>query len=406
MVLASCPEHLRPTFNKDEHRWEWKNEAVLKFAGTDAESFARQRGPRSHIILLDESAFYQKLPEVESALIAQLQSTNGWLLYLSTPPLSPSHPFVARYRSAEFAGRSEHETIEDNPRLRANGAEQFLRAEAARMGQSYEEFRASTYCRREYFAEVVTEESRAAVPTWTPQVAKECVIEISRPKYFDAYVAYDPGGRDPHFVAFSYWHFELAALVVEDELEMRDSDTLKLASLIKAKEVQLYGEKQFNGTLRGAKDHIDKLPEYMREVIDRESPKQPYVRFSDTSTQAIMDLYRLHGLGFIPTAKDDKEWAVMELVGLVRRKRLIIHPRCKRLISQLESVLWNEQRSEWVRAEGPDGNHGDGIDALVYTLRNVNRHRDPSPKPVDLWGMNAPGSEEKRRDLKRSLGLF
>lgn len=103
MVLASCPEHLKPTFNKDEHRWEWKNGAILKFAGTDAESFARQRGPRSHIILLDESAFYQKLPEVESALIAQLQSTNGWLLYLSTPPLSPSHPFVARYRSAEFA---------------------------------------------------------------------------------------------------------------------------------------------------------------------------------------------------------------------------------------------------------------------------------------------------------------
>ena len=105
------------------------------------------------------------------------------------------------------------------------------------------------------------------------------------------------------------------------------------------------------------------------------STEKPYLRIADNNLQTIADINR-HGLTFIPTKKDDKELQVNNLREWIRGYKIFIHPRCRRLISQLGSTVWNKQRTSYERnSEG----HGDLLDALVYLVRNVRRDRNPFP---------------------------
>ncbi len=82
----------------------------------------------------------------------------------------------------------------------------------------------------------------------------------------------------------------------------------------------------------------------------------------------------------------------------VREKRVVIHPRCRRLLEQLRTTLWDEKRRQWVRTEK---DHGDLVDALLYMWRNVAWHHNPfPPAPPDYWG--APVKDEMA-DLAKAM---
>ena len=398
-VLASCPEALAPTITELRGVATWPNGSVLTWAGTDNEQFDRLRGPRAHLILLDESAFYSRLEEVEAALIPQLTTTGGKCLYLSTPPESPSHPFVQRYNAAKARDMAEHETLMDNPRLGPDGAARLLRAEADRLGQTAEEFLASTYCRREYLADIVTEESRAAMPAFTVERSRELVREWPRPTHFDGYVSLDLGLEDGHGALFGFFDYPAQKLIIEDELFLRRSFTDALAAGIKAKETALWGASKFDGTLFGAKDWKD-VPDWLRDAISETAPRQPYLRVADNELLVLGELHRQYGLAFLPTAKDDKHLAVDAVNVAIARGEIIIHPRCVQLVSQLHSTLWDRHRRQWERT--PEG-HGEGVDCLVYMWRNIRRHRNPAPPPPrdafleHLIAGTLQGKQNKRR---------
>jgi hypothetical protein len=374
-VLQWCEEQNRPAVDEAKGVVRWPNGSLLTWAGTDAETFNRLRGPRAHLILLDEAAFYQDLEMVEAALLPQLTTTKGKALYLSTPPESLGHPFVARFRAAQSLGLAERETIEDNPRLTSLDRDRILKSFADMQGMSREEARASTFWRREYMAEFVTEESRAAIPAWTPEVAEACVIDYQRPEYRDHYDALDLGYNDGHGVLFMFWDFVAQKLVVEDEIYLRHKDTDTLATAIKQKERELYGELKYDGTLLGATDW-DELPEYARNYIHARAPKQPYLRVSDNDLLVLSDISQRHGLTFLPTRKDDKANAVDDLNIAVRRGQIAIHPRCRQLQRQMFTTVWDKPRRGWERTA--DG-HGELVDCLVYGWRNIRKHRDPRP---------------------------
>lgn len=397
-IFALCPDRslLPHPYSKnntlgDNHELNWPNGSVMKISGTDNESFRRQRGPRSHRITFDESAFYPKLKEVEDALLPSLQTTAnipgaGKPLYLSTPPLSVGHEFVARYRAAQAAGRAEHETIHDNPRLSTEDVMNIAKREAVRLGMTLEELLESTYWKREYLAEIVTEESRAAVPGWDEDAARVIVAEHTRPPHFDGYVGVDWGFGDPHGAVFGYWDFVSGMIVIEYELEMRNTNTQALAECIKDIETLAWGTTGWDGTLLGAgffDANTKSLPEFLKAAISERAPRQPYLRVGDDDQLVLADMIQQHKLAIMPTRKDDKALAVNELDILVRHRKLRIHPRCKRLIQQLYSTTWNKQRTQWERtAEG----HGDVLDALIYMVRNVFRHKDPRPPAIDdFW---------------------
>lgn len=388
-VLATCPADMRPEVREQDGTVRWPNGSVLTWAGTDNEQFDRLRGPRAHLILLDESAFYADLERVESALLPQLTTTGGRVLYLSSPPESLSHPFVRRWHAALAVGRGVHSTVRDNPRLGPEGVARLEESEAARLGLTLDALRASTFWRREYLAELVAEESRAALPAWTRERAAELVGDWPRPAYFDGYSAIDLGkGGDPHAGLWG-WYTPRDGLVIEAELELRSAahTVPQWAQALKATERGLYGETAHAGTLAGAEDWLKGLadvPDWMRAIALGKARGQPYLRVGDPSEKLVlMTLSAEYGVGVLPSRADDKHMAVDAVNELVRTGRLRVHKRCVRLIEQMHGTTWNRTRSEWERT---DTDHGDLVDCLVYMARNVAWHHDAAPpKPVDPY---------------------
>lgn len=375
-VLLDCPEELRPREDAQRGLWEWPNGAILVWAGTDNEQFDRLRGPRAHLLLFDESAFYADLERVESALLPQLQTTGGKALYLSSPPETQAHPFEARYQAARASGRSAFSTVHDNPRLGAEGVARLERQEAARLGLTVEALRASTYWRREYLAETVTEETRAAVPAWTEERSARLVRAVPRPPMFDGYVSGDWGVSPDPKASLWAWYHPAHGLHVERELEVRGATISQWAAEAKAIEREVWGVNRWDGTLLGIEDLRKRaereVPEHLLRAAKSQAPRQPYLRVGDDDPEVLLELLTTYGYAVLPTKKHDKHLSVDVLNQWIVDERITIAPECVRLREQLATTLWNLRRTEWERTAK---DHGDLVDCLVYLVRNVNVHR-------------------------------
>lgn len=391
--LAQCPTPMRPY--QDGYDWVFPGNSRLIVMGTDATTFRRGRGfSRIALDVRDEFCFYQDLDAVEAALNPGLMVPGpsgkpGRCLRISTPAESPGHPSKKLVDAAKAAGRFELETLYDNPRV---NPEQVIRKECDRLGMTRAELLASTYWRREYMGEWVTEESRAAVPAW-PAVAAECTREWPRPTHFAGLTSHDWGGytADPHAALFGFHDFKHRLLVVEDEDEVRGGDIGFLADRWKGKEWALWGERAWDGTLWGAgyfERHTKALPDFLRPALVEMGPDggtQPFLRCCDTDDNLQGEFLSRHGYALLPTDRHDKHLHVDDLNQGLREKRVVIHPRCRRLLEQLRTTLWDEKRRQWART---DRDHGDLVDCLVYMWRNVPWHFDPFPPPLpDGWGM-------------------
>lgn len=350
----------------------------LAIFGTDNQQYRRARGRKADIVILDEAGFYADLLDVEQVYQPQLQTTRGRGVYLSSPALNPAHEFSKRCDAAKAVGRYVNDSFWSNPRI---NHEAVIRGEMERLGLTRAQLLASTGFRREYLAERVTEETRAAFPAWTTERAAALVGEWERPPYWDAYEALDPGKTgDPHAWLAAY--YDGLCVTIEAELELRSaSHTIaKLADEVKRQEGGLYGLTRWDGTLMGARDWAQEfggLPDYLQRSISDSAPTQPYLRVGDNDGLVLNSLNAEHGLAVIPTHKHDKALEVDAVNELIARGKVRIHKRCVRLIEQLYSTIWNRTRTQWERT---DRDHGDLIDCLVYLLRNVRWHRDPRPK--------------------------
>lgn len=384
VILADCPPELTPHIDDNGGRIEFPNGSLFEWEGTDSGQFRRRRGRSADEVGLDEFGFYGAPLEVESVCLPMLQTTGGRLTIFSSPPETPAHEMVSRYRAAQAAGRAEFATIHDNPRMGPAAVQAFAKAEAERLGLTLEQLFASTYWRREYLAEIVTEESRQVVPTWTEAAAAELVGDWQRPQYFDAYVSIDVGGigkGDPSALLAAWHDPATGTLTVESELELR-AVVGDFAAQAKAVERELWGTTRWEGTLLGAEHYLRGLndaPEFMRRAISTSAPRQPYLRIGDNDTLVLATLAAEQGYAVMPTAKHDLHMAIDAVVQGVGQRRLRIHRRCRRLIEQLYTTLWNRQRTQFERTTR---DHGDLVAALVYLWRNINWHRDCRPPPA------------------------
>ena len=379
----------------------------LVFFGTDNQQYRRRRGRKAKVVLLDEAAFYADLLDVEQVYVPQLQTTGGIGVYLSSPPISPAHPFNLRCRAAMACGRYCHDTFWSNPRI---NHEHVIQGEMQRLNLTREELMASTAWRREFQAEDVTEETRAALPVWTEELAKVVVGAWERPAYWDGYQAHDPGiTGDPHASLFAFHDFASNTLTVEDEMELRSAafTTRQWADEVKRKETALYGATAWNGTLIGAKDwarEFGDLPEYAQSVIQHAAPRQPYLRVGDDAQGICQDMTVDHGLGMFPTPKHDKALEMSNLNHALATGKIRIHERCVRLIAQCYSTIWNRQRTQWERTAT---DHGDLIDDLCYLHRNIRWHRDCRPPPVgDVFALPKHMQPSSTKGLDALKGAF
>ena len=355
-ILKDCPKDIRPKFSLLEGEWQFPNGAVLALAGCDNQQFENLRGTEADFVALDEVGFMDDLEYIlNDVLMPQVQDTEGKLVLTSTPPRSPAHESHKIAMAHKEAGRYFHCTVWDNPRRTKQQHEAFFGQMAEGKGISLEEFYASTTFRREYLGEFVADEERSVVPEWNQALERHLCTPLAQPKFADKYVSLDIGWRDGMAALFGYWDFRGARLVIQDEYLSFKQTAQQVAGAVRSKELELW--------------------------IDEDGkPEKPYLRIADNNLQTIADLNQ-HGVLFIPTKKDDKELQVNNLREWIRGYKIFIHPRCKRLISQLSSTVWNKQRNSYERnSEG----HGDLLDALVYLVRNVRRDRNPWPARYGL----------------------
>lgn len=178
LLIEDMPREFRPKSDapeaieqdKVDHKWHFphpgKAESCIHAAGANNKHYKALRGPRAHLLIQDECAFYDDFPEVQGALRPMLITTRGACVYATTPPVTPAHPYEAYCASLKTAGRYIHRTIHGHPRKSVKDIDEDLEREARLKGMTLQQFRKTTYYRREYLCMHVLEESRAVCPEW------------------------------------------------------------------------------------------------------------------------------------------------------------------------------------------------------------------------------------------------
>lgn len=321
------------------HQYILPNGSFIILEGADDDRGNHLRGPFAHFIICDEAGFWRHCDYViRSVLLPQAQRCGGRLVAISTSPESTGHEFVELCARATRTGAYLRRTIDDN-RYITDDEKNTLITELG--GAS------STATRRELYCEFVIEENRAVIPEFKEEehVFKEGK-DLAIPVWRDRYTAMDLGFNDDTHALFAWWDFHNAQLVVEDEVRRANELTSNIVQMVKGKELECWGN------------------------------RKPHMRIADNDPQILHDMAAL-GLAFSPTRKTDKEAAINSLRSMFAQGKIRIHERCANLIMQLKVGIWNVQRTDYERLPGVG--HLDGIDALVYLNRMIDRNHNPEP---------------------------
>lgn len=362
-LFKSCPLDLKPKFDRDSSSWVFPTtKSKLELYGFNAEEIESARGPKAHMIIVDECGFMQDLKYgLRSVLYPKLNSTKGPMILISTLPKSQGHEFWEIVKKAEFDNVLIKRNIWDCPRYTKEDIDGF----ADEVG-GYD----SVDFKREYLNIMTTDEDHAVIPEANDELLEKITKEWKRPPYFDPYVSMDIGVRDLTGILFAYYDFITGKLIIEDELTFkgRSFTTSHLATAVRKTEENLW------------------------------NLKKPYIRVADNNNLILLnDLNLQYDILFLPTAKDNKHAWLNQIRIMLSEERIIINPRCKQLIFHLKNATWNKSKSDYERSL--DGGHYDLVDALAYLIRNVLFTRNPYPKG---FGMTYGDSQLNMRNSSKT----
>lgn len=373
-VLEDMPIGMeRPKWSTIDGEYRFHNGSILALAGCDNQRYEDLRGTEADEIYMDEVGFIDELDYIlQDVLLPQVQDTGGKVILISTPPRSATHPAVELAKKHMNMGQYYTCTVWDNPRKTRAQHEKFFRRLAGDI--PLESFYRTTMFRREYLAEIVTDETRAVIPEWTKLKQIECIRDVEPPSHYDAYVGIDLGWRDGSAFVLGYWDFTNARLVVTDEHLVFRTPLDQFQQECQAIEARRLGPM-----------------------------KAPLMRVSDNDILAIQEMNR-RGWTVRSAAKHDKELAINQLRELIRDGKFILSPSCKLLDSQLQGTIWNKHRTSFERSsEG----HGDLLDALIYMYRCVLRYKDPMANVAPVYDFDVfkafDAVESKKAGLSRAL---
>lgn len=354
-MLEDCPLEIRPTFKSQGNVWLFPNGSRINVAGTDGKNYNKLRGGNAHLCIIDEAGFCSDLKHIINSILIPLTTiTKGRILLSSTTPTDPDHEFNGYMEHAEQVGTLIRKTIWDavedqkydlRPRLTSEMVYDIIKAIPG--GENSDSFRT------EYMCERIFNSSDAVLPEFSKDIQDDCIVEWPRPIFYDRYTAQDLGFADLTVVLFGYWDFDNSVLVIEDEYVQKEGRTSQLAENIKKKEKSLW-----------------------TNPVTREF-HEPHMRISDNNLQIINDLQMDYDLFFMATEKHNKLEYMTRLREMIQNRQIIIHPRCKVLISHMKSATWDKQKKDFKRS--PDNGHYDGVAALLYLSRNIDRNKNPYP---------------------------
>lgn len=364
-IIVDCPEDMKPEWKTQEKVWSFPNGSEIQVAGTDNGNYDNLRGGSAHLCICDEAGFMDELESVVFSVLAPTTDTTGGKIFLASTPndKDPNHDFHKLFVfPMEAAGKLLKFDFYTSPMVDDKTRESIIKRYPG--GLKNIKFRC------EYLCEIPNVSEATVIPEFADH-QEHIVMEVEPPEYCDFYVSADVGFHDLTVALFGYYDYDRAALVIVDEYVINGPEmtTDKLHREIKHKE-ELWFNTKFN-----------KLAE-------------PYLRIMDNDLKLINDLSRFYGMTFIPTEKHNKDQAVDTVRRWMENHKIIIHPRCKNLIYHVKYAQWHLTKSgtftnkfkhlEGLEDAGLLRSHADGLDALIYLVRNIQSTKNPYPNDYGI----------------------
>lgn len=358
-VLETCPEELRPVWKATRSKYIYPNGSEVALVGLDRKPNGLRGQHGVDAIILEEAGFISKLEAIYRSVIVPITThrPDCDILLVSTPPESVDHYFWTFVDQAELDGSLSTFTIDENPMLtpeQVKGIEE-------KMKEGDTPGRETTAFRREYLCQRISEVSRMIVPE--AQDLDQWTVALERPNTFPFLLkhhALDSGVRDLTVGLWAYYDFVNGRTVIEGELMLKGKDVLTKTIFEKTREIE---------TKLG----------YLR--VTRHADNDNLILINDLNMLAVeskLDPEKEPDRHWVPTRKDELEASINLVRTQLKAGRVLISPNCKVLLGTLKTALWNKQRTDIQRSEVYG--HGDAIMALVYLLRNVDRHTNPIPQ--------------------------
>lgn len=345
LLLRLAPDDFL-TRQKTERRWQLGNGSELRI-GSIEEADA-SRGINAQLIILEEGAASCSSEQYSYAISSVigpmlLRARNGRLIHVTTPSTDLNHCLHTEILpKLEMQGAVARFTIYDNPQLTQQ-----------QIDDAKDRCKTPEAWDREYLVRIVKSETLTVVPEFDEEVSltEEDYILPERAHWC---VGLDLGGvQDKTVAVLGFYHFEEARMVIWDERVF----PVNTSSEVIAREVNQLME-QIPTT------HIER-------VVTADAPGQVRI-----------DLSRL-GLSTFPPRKGQGsfEAGINNLRYLVRKRELLVHPRCQFLTKTLLFGQFNKNRTDFQRSE--ELGHCDAIAALVYYSRHQ-RTDNPYPPTFKL----------------------
>jgi hypothetical protein len=348
LILADAPADLRPEFASMDGIWKFPNGSEIHIVGVNNGHADDARGGDADLVIVDEAGMIDELAYLmESVIKPMLLVTNGRVVMPSTPASTPAHAFTEYCAKAEAANSYAKFTIYDAPHIPRDRAEEFIAEGGGRR---------SSNVRREYFCEHVVDTTLAVLPEFGDVEEAICVAH-ERPKYFVPLIVGDVGYHDLSFFLFGYHDFRNGLDVIEAEYVVNKTVAQDLATEVDRIAVELWGDDK----AKRARRFADAAAMELAEMNKRAVTVSPWTGIAKTQTD-----------GHFKTA------AVNDVRTRLGAKSLRIAPTCAQLRSHARYGVWRIPGHDLARMDG--FGHFDGIDALTYFVRCIDRRTNPHPR--------------------------
>lgn len=347
-LKSVVPSDMLPRYLKMEASFIFTNGSRIVLGGSLPDNIESNRGPLAHRILRDEVAAWN-VPTYDyatySVLLPQGSTVPDFqLIDATTPPKSPSHPWIQNdYKKLIAKGRLKTFNIYDNSLLTPEMIERIIEQYGGETNPNF---------RREHLCELVADSTLRLVPEFDKD---EHVGELppltdnfGNREMFRTIVSVDAGLNDNTAMIFGYHDH------IRDKFVVRGTWIANYKSFDVI--VQAYND--------GVKQYLT-APAFL-------------------PPDNILDIFEIarHTLnvdyGWITTApsKARLEETIAFLRDCFKTGRIIIAPECKELIFELENGVWKDNRKDIDRVG--DLGHCDAIMGLAYGVRAVNWGRSPT----------------------------
>lgn len=323
---------------KSENRW-YIGQSELIIGGFDVNS-SSQRGKTVQTIYIEEIVDSHPDKYIEAMRSdlgpAMTRSDAGKMIFLTTPPKIPDHPFLTETVVQARLNDAFHKyTIYDNKELSKAQFDACVRRAGGKKSVDFQ---------REYECKVVRDSSIVVVPAFDET---KHVRPLQMPGYFNLQIAMDWGGVRDHTVGLLYCY------------SYHDN--------------RMYVLQEFHC---GPNVGTNEIVKGMREMEAERFIKK---RAVDAPGQIMVDLSTMHNYDVQLPPKDDWKAQINALNVAFSEDRLWVSPDCPFLIETLRSGVFNKNRTDFERTRTLG--HCDAIAALMYGHRTLDRS-NPFPDVV------------------------